>query len=107
MRGRVLVVIALAMGVGGSTVLHSQNGGDSDLDKQVLDDWQKRRKAMKGVRYKIEGVEVYAKGSMTDTDNTPGAHPSVRKNFPSKDLSFPKQMAYAIDFSRGRIRKEF
>jgi hypothetical protein len=82
----------------------AQQGGDDDVVKQVLAAWQKRRQAIKTVAYKVEGVETYVKGSMTE--NSPEAHPRLRKDFPPKDVSFPKRMAYAFEFSTGKVRKE-
>lgn len=105
MRNRTLLGIALAISLMLSSGLVCTASASEEVTvKRVLDAWNKRRHAIKTVMYKVEGTEVYAKGSMTEDD--PRAHPGVRKQFPPKDLSFPKSFRYSINFTSGAIRKE-
>ena len=104
MRRCIFAATILVLGFGAQGSLAAHQPGDADVVKQVLDAWQKRRKAMKSVMYKVDGLETYPKGSMTE--DTPQAHPRMRKNFPPNDVTFPTRTEYMIDFPKGKIRKE-
>jgi len=99
-----LAAAVLTLCFGAAADLCAQQPGDADVVKQVLDAWQKRRKAIKAVMYKVEGVEIYGKGSMTEDD--PRVHPRLRKNYPPEDVSLSTKTEYTFDFPSGKIRKE-
>jgi hypothetical protein len=99
-----IAIVFLTACVGASADLAAQQPADAEVVKQVLDAWQKRRQAMKSVFYRVEGTEIYAKGSMTE--DHPIAHPRVRKEFPSEDLSLPAKKEYTFEFQSGKVRKE-
>jgi hypothetical protein len=100
-----VVMFGCACALALSGVLPAQQPAHPELVKQVLDAWQARRTAMKTVWYKIEGTELYPKGSMTEKN--PKAAPKVRDTFPPEDLQLPKSVEYVFDFQNGgKIRKE-
>ena len=104
MRYGVFGAVVLVFGFGATEALSAQEPGETDAVKKVLEAWQKRRKAMKTVAYKVEGVDHYAKGSMTE--DSPQAPPLLRKEYPPEDKSFPIRVEYMINFTEGKIRKE-
>lgn len=71
--------------------------------KAVTDDWDKRRGALKSVRYTTEGVFLMFREPMV-LSMKEMSFPS--ETFPAKDISFPEKRVLLLDFERQRHRFE-
>lgn len=71
---------------------------DPRLEK-IFQDWARRQQAVRSIRYRVEGEEVYPKGSQNEILLKPSKNP-----FPSQDITCALKRTLLIDFSTGRYR---
>jgi hypothetical protein len=71
--------------------------------RQVFAEWEKRRAAFTGVRYRAVGEIVFLKGSMSID---PEAGRASEDPIPPRDVAAPKKLSLLLDFTRNRHRME-
>ena len=74
---------------------------DPRLEK-IFQDWERRREAVRSVRYTVEGQQVYPKGSQNEV--LKAFQKPSKDPFPPREITCEQKWTLLIDFSNGRYR---
>lgn len=87
------LTLVLSLALSGAAMAQAN---DPRLEK-IFKDWERRRQAVRSVRYRVAGEQIYPKGCANDTV-------ASKDPYPPRDITCSRKWTFLVDFSTGRYR---